>query len=57
MANRYFTTYNNWKNACKKLGATLEDFTGDKDIDGVYIRDIDLHAEWDGAEGVIEGWG
>ena len=56
MVNRYYKTYQAWKRACKVLGATLADFTGDKDIDGVYIKEINLHAEWDGEMGVIDGW-
>ncbi len=56
MVNRYYKTYQAWKRACKVLGATLADFTGDKDIDGVSIKEINLHAEWDGEMGVIEGW-
>ena len=53
---RYFSKYRAWHTALRKLGVSLEDFTGDKDIDGVYLKDRNIHAEWDGAEGLIESW-
>ena len=41
---RHFQTYAGWKRAVKALGAKHKQnlfFTGDKDIDGCYIDEVD----------------
>lgn len=46
-----FTTYPAWKKAVKELDPRAT-FTGDKDIDSCFIKDV-ADCEWDGDKGTI----